>query len=192
MSKRRNRLVPFLALVLCLGAAYLYFSPYIAFARLKMAAQKGDEQALSALVDFPAVRESVTGEVSHAVGSKLALGGRARGLGGIAGAFAGALSSHVVNTLVTPQGIAGLVKGARSARDAARDAARGDGDADEGDKPKGGSPVSTRQGYEGPNTFVVHLADKESGKERAALVLTRQGLASWRMTGVRLGSGHRD
>ncbi|HET6764500.1 MAG TPA: DUF2939 domain-containing protein [Longimicrobiaceae bacterium] len=189
MSKRRNRLVPFLALALCLGAAYLYFSPYIAFARLKSAAQKGDEQALSALVDFPAVRASVTGEVSGAVSSRLSFGGRARGLGNVAGALAGALSSNVVNALVTPQGIAGVVKGARSAREAAR----GDGDAsDDGDKPRHDSPVKTSQGYEGPNTFVVHLAEKESGKERAALVLTRQGLASWRMTGVRFGGGHRD
>jgi len=191
MSKRRSRLVPFLALALCLGAAYLYFSPYIAFARLKSAAQSGDEQALSALVDFPAVRASVTGEVSGAVSNTFSLGGRARGLGSVAGALAGALSANVVNSLVTPQGIAGLVKGARSARDAAR--GDDDGDAsDDGEKAPHDSPVATTQGYEGPNTFVVHLAEKKNGKERAALVLTRQGLASWRMTGVRLGGGPRD
>ena len=187
MSKRRSRFVPFVALCLCLGAAYVYFSPYVAFARLKSAAQNGDEQAMSALVDFPAVRESVTGEVSGAVEHSLSFGGRARALGGLGGAIAGALSSRVVNTLVTPHGIAALVKGGRSARDAARD-----DDAGTSDEPKHESSVKLSEGYEGPNTFVVHLGDKASGKERVALVMTRQGIASWRMTGVRLGSGHRD
>jgi hypothetical protein len=186
MSNRRSRIVPLFALALCLGAAYVYFSPYVAFARLKLAAGSGDEQALRALVDFPAVRESVKGEVSGAVGRTLSLGGRVRGLGGIAGAAAGVLSSHVVDALVTPQGISALVKGGRSVKDAARDAGGGS-------QGGGGAPaVTTTQGYEGPNTFVVHLAERGSGKERASLVLTRSGIVSWRMTGVRMGAGHGD
>jgi hypothetical protein len=185
MSKRRSRFVPLLALALCLGGAYVYFSPYIAFQRLKWAAGSGDEQALSGLVDFPSVRSSLKGEVSGMVNRELSFGGRVHGLGGLGGAIAGALSSRVVDAVVTPRGISALVKGGHTVRDAAKGAA--------GEDSGGGSPaVTASQGYEGPNTFVVHLADKASGKERASIVLSRSGVASWRMTGVRFGAHHEE
>jgi hypothetical protein len=183
MSQRRSRLLPFLALVLCLGAAALYAAPYVAFARLSTAARNGDEQALNGLVDFPAFRESLKGEVSGAVDRGLSVHGRRNPLGALGGMLAGAASNYVVNTLVTPHGIAALVRGARSAREAAR----GDDSASSTDGQKHDAGVELKKGYEGPGTFVVHVTEKDGGKERVALVMTRSGLWSWKLSGVRLG-----
>jgi hypothetical protein len=187
MSQRRSRLVPFLALVLCLGAAWLFAAPYVAFARLSTAAKNGDEQALKGLVDFPAVRESLRSELSGAVDRGLSVHGRRNPLGALGGVLAGAASSYVVNTVATPHGIAALVRGARSAKDAAR----GDDSASAGEE-KHDSPVVLRKGYEGLNTFVVHVTEKDGGKERAALVMSRDGFSSWKLTGVRLGGPRED
>jgi hypothetical protein len=183
MSQRRSRFAPFLALVLCLAAGWLYASPYVAFARLGTAAKNGDEQALQGLVDFPSFRESLKGEVSGAVDRGLSIHGHRNPLGALGGVLAGAASNYVVSSLVTPHGIAALVRGAHSAKDAAR----GDETDASGEKRKD-SPVVLRKGYEGLNTFVVHVSEKDSGKERVALVMTRDGLSTWKLSGVRLGS----
>lgn len=186
MSQRRSRIVPFFALLLCLGAGYLFATPYIAFARLGTAAKSGDEQALKTLVDFPSFRESLKSEVSGAVDRQLSINGHHNPLGALGGMLAGAASNYVVNSLITPHGIAALVRGARSAKEAAR----GDDSTSSNDE-KHDSPVVLKKGYEGLNTFVVHVTDKDSGKERVALVMTRDGIASWKLSGVRLGS-HED
>jgi hypothetical protein len=185
MSQRRSRLVPFLALVLCLAAGWLYAAPYLAFARLGTAARNGDEQALQGLVDFPSFRASVKSEVSGMVDRELSPGGRRNPLGALGGMLAGAASSYVVSSLVTPHGIASLVRGARSAREATRS-----GDSASQSEKKHDSPVELRKGYEGLSTFVVHVTEKDSGKERVALVMTRDGLSTWKLSGVRLGNAH--
>lgn len=167
-----------MALVLCLAGAYLYFSPYIAFARLKSAAQKGDEQALQTLVDFPAFRESIRTEVAGSVDRNLGHGP----LGSLGSAFAGVATSYVANALVTPRGIAGLVRGSRSGADALK-GERSDGDA----AGEHDARVKVSRGYEGLSTFAVHVRDARSGKANVTLLMTRAGVASWKLSGVRLG-----
>lgn len=179
--QKRSIAKPFVVLVVLFAGVWLYFAPYMALHRLQGAAQAGDEQAMRELVDFPSLRESVkqnvTGVVEHGIGSR---GGPLAQLGGM---LAGRVASPVVDAFVTPQGVAALTTGQRPGRHVDRDAG-----ADAKSLRVRGLVAKRR--YETLDRFVVHFVDRDSGKERLALVMHREGIAGWKLSGVRIpGSG---
>jgi hypothetical protein len=46
--------------------------------------------------------------------------------------------------------------------------------------------VKVKRGYESFDLFVVHFVGKENGRERMALLLRRDGITHWRLSGIRL------
>jgi hypothetical protein len=52
--------------------------------------------------------------------------------------------------------------------------------------------VKVKRGYESFDLFVVHFVSKENGKERMALLLRRDGIANWRLSGIRLPGAQAD
>lgn len=163
---------PLFALVVFAVAGWLYFTPYMALNKLQAAAEAGDTQALNEMVDFPALRTSIKGEVQSAV---------ARGIqkdGGIFAALGSAVTGMmvdpVVNAAVTPEGIGLLMKG-RSPTD--------DEDSKEDDE-NWREDVKIGRRYEAADRFIVQYSDRESGDERISLVMRRDGLR-WRLAGVR-------
>lgn len=168
--KRRSYL-PLLSLMLCLAAAWMYASPYLAMRKLQRAAERGDVATLNEVVDFPALRTSVKDNVRSSVARGIQSdGGLAGALGG---ALAGALVSPLVDAAVTPTGIAALADG--------RDPRDRDGDDDEPRRER-----RVERGYEGLNRWVVSYRDAENGGEQIALIMRRDGLG-WKLSGVRFG-----
>lgn len=173
---RKSRLLPVVSLVLCVAAAaWLYATPYVSVRKLQSAVQDGDTDAMSALVDFPALRESVKdnlqGSVERRVSSR---GGKA--LGALGAALTGAATNRVVDAAVTPYGLAALMEGRRPGRES--HAQR------EEKKSAWREKVKIDRGYEGANRFAVRYLDRESGEERMALLLHRDGLA-WKLAEIR-------
>lgn len=165
-----------LCLVIALGAAGLaFYAPYHAYEQITEAARAGDAEALARRVDFPAFRQSIKDEVRSEVGQGLS-GGRNLGpLSGLVSVIAGAAASPAVDAFVTPEGISALASGRRP-----------------GDKQREGegetaSSIETVKGWEDPSTFVVRFRDRESGAQRMALVMRRDGVR-WRLSGLRLGA----
>jgi len=159
------------------AAVWLYFTPYLAMNQLQKAAKAGDTQAMNELVDFPSLRESVKHNVRSAVANEM--GQRSHGaLGTLGGLLAGALAGPVVDAFVTPDGIAALTQGQRpgSRRDGAIDSVVNANSKD----------VKVKRGYESLDLFVVHFIDRDDGKEKMALLMRRDGLTHWRLTGIRL------
>lgn len=180
MAKKRS-LAPFAFLVVLFAAVWMYFTPYLAMRKLEAAAEAGDTRALNDLVDFPALRESVKSELRSTVSRRIA-SDEGNPLAALGGLIAGKLASPFVDAAVTPQGIAALTEGRRP----------GEESDEKGDGEKRGvraPDVKVKQGYEGLDRFVVRFHDRESGKERVALVMEREGLAGWKLTGVRLDGG---
>lgn len=176
MAQKRSPLSTLLVLAVLFAGVWVYFTPYLALNKLQKAARQGDQQAMAELVDFPSLRESVKGNVASAVEHSV---GRGRNpLGVLGGILAGAVASPVVDAVVTPQGIAALTEGVRPG-------ARRNGDAD-GSSGVRVKDVKVRRGYEDFDHFAVHFVDKNNGHERMALVLRREGLVHWRLSGVRL------
>jgi hypothetical protein len=167
---------PLLFLSLCVGAVWLYFTPYLALKELQAAAEAGDREALERMVDFPAVRASVKDEVRGVVADGV---GRDRGpLASLGAALAGAVADPLVDAFVTPDGIAAAVRGERPSL------RRGRAGAERRDK-----EMEVERGYQGADTFLVTFREKESGREGLTLVLRRQGLSEWRLSGIRLAEG---
>lgn len=179
--KARSLLRLALAFVVVAGAAYLYAMPYLAFDQLKTAAEKGDERALSRLVDFSSLRDSIRGEVRAEVQRRMSLDGPASSMGGLSGLVAGGLTARVTNALVSPHAIASMVQGGRPLAARLRSGPVRDGAAAQR------APVAITRGYETPSRFVVRVADQATGTARVSLVMRRSGWAQWRLDAVRFG-----
>lgn len=176
--RRRSRILPLFSLALCVAAAWLYFSPFLAYRKVTQAAERGDAQALNEVVDFPALRTSFKDNVRSTVAREISAD-TGNPFAAMGGALAGMLTSALIDAAVTPSGIAALTKG-KDPRD--RD---GDEAAEEKDDERSTNVERDRR-YEGMNRFAVRYLDKETGAEQYALLMTRDGLG-WKLTGVRFG-----
>ncbi len=179
--RKRSSLAPFLFLAVLFAGVWLYFTPYLALRKIQAAAERGDAETLNEMVDFPAFRESVKQGVRTAVSREISPNERSSNpFAAIGGMIAGALVGPMVDAFVTPEGIAALTNGIRPDSDGGRD-----GNSDGGGRTIDADVKITRE-YEGVDRFVVHFVDEKSGKERVALVMHRDGLADWKLSGVRL------
>ena len=172
--RRRSSFVPLFSLALCVFAAWMYFSPYLAYHKLTRAADRGDVEALNEVVDFPALRTSFKDNLRTAVAREISADAD-NPFAAMGGALAGMLTSRVGDAAVTPAGIAALTRG----EDPTDGDSRGDGDREN-------TSVEREKRYEGLNRFAVRYMDRESGGEQFALILRRDGLG-WKLTGVRFG-----
>jgi hypothetical protein len=172
--RRRSPLLPLFSLALCVFAAWLYASPYLAYRKLTRAADRGDVEALNEVVDFPALRTSFKENLKTAVAREISADAD-NPFAAMGGALAGMLTSRVVDAAVTPSGIAALTRG----NDPTEDEGRGDGGREN-------TSVERDKGYEGLNRFAVRYMDRENGGEQFALILRRDGLG-WKLSGIRFG-----
>jgi hypothetical protein len=169
--------LPLLLVGVVAAGGWFYMTPYFAMKRLQNAARSGDTEALRDMVDFPAVRQSIKDEAREAVAGEI--GGRSRSgaLGSLGGLLAGAVVDRVVDVAVQPEGIAAMTSGIRPG-----DRRHGDGSREHVD-----AKVDIHRGYESMDRYVVSFRDEDSGKQRLALVMHRDGLVDWKLSAVRLG-----
>lgn len=164
---------PFVFIAVCAVAIWLYFTPHLAMRRLQQAAEAGDRAALAEMVDFPSVRASVKEEVRDALSERISKDDSP--LGAFGAALAGVVVDPLVDSFVTPSGIAAAVRGERPSLG-------GHGERAE----KAAKDLEVARGYESVDTFVLHFRDRDDGEERMALVMRRDGLAGWKLSAIRI------
>jgi len=164
--------LPIFSLALCVAAAWLYFTPYMAVNKLQAAAERGDAEALNEMVDFPALRTSIRTEIQGATARGIQKDGGV--LAALGAAAAGFVVGPVVDAAVTPQGISMLMKGQSP----------GDDDKDSDDEESWRDDVKIHRRWEASDKFVVQYRNRDSGRDQIALVMRREGLR-WRLTGIR-------
>ena len=167
--------LPIFSLALCVAAAWLYFTPYMAVNKLQAAAEAGDTRALNEMVDFPALRVSIKSEIQNTVADGISKD--AGVFAAIGSAVTGVIVEPVVNAAVTPQGIGLLMQGKRPT----------DND-DSEDDGKWRERTKIDRRWEAGDKFVVQYRDRESGDQRISLIMRREGLR-WRLSGVRFSEG---
>jgi hypothetical protein len=173
-----NRILGVLALLVLLLAAAAYIgSPFWTFHELKEAARSGDKDRLEALVDFPAVRENLKGQVDS---KAVKLAREASGVGFPAvmalGKLGSVIGDRAVDRLVTPEAITALVTKGRNLRlHQVNDDHQG---AD--------AQPQVRYAYLAPDRFRVALSPADRPDTTVALVMNRQGLFSWRVEELEL------
>lgn len=93
---------------------WFWASPYYATYQLQAAVRQGDAARLASYVDFPAVRESLKSQLKAKALDELALddtSNNLEALGGLVGSLLGAaLIDSVVDTLITADGLALLIR----------------------------------------------------------------------------------
>lgn len=162
-----------IAVAVALFAAWLYFSPHLAVKSMKSAAESNDAEALSSQVDFPALKESLKASFSAQMLSKATNASDDNPFGAAGAALAMAMVGPMIDSLVTPQAVAVMMKGQKPQADSRSGAASSNN-------------VETSMGYRDFSTFAVSLKDKGSAEEPLELIFKRHGLFSWKLSGVNL------
>lgn len=178
------KLVPTLIGVAVIGFAVAWFgSPVLAARDLTEAAKTGDEAELKRLVDFPAFRSSLKDELRDEMVARLrmdnALGDSA--LSGIGMILAPGLVNGAIDILITPEVIAEVVNSGetpdptRRLRNREPEKAEADAKGDE---------VKQSYGFRDLNTFTITLSQTDDPDQKLALLMKRQGLFGWKLSGV--------
>lgn len=174
MQERGTNFGLWLFLLVLLAGAGFYFSPHLAMYNLKQAVENRDYDSVAQQVDFPAVRESLFASFNLILQAKASQQGQQNPaeVAAAAGRVEGAVSA-----LATPQNLALMFRGERPVlQRQSREESSFIGKRD--------TVIDTR--YEDFNHFVVSTRKKGSKDAAISFVLTRQGLLSWRLSGVRL------
>lgn len=172
------------------GAAALFAlawaaAPVLAAQALIRAARAGDERKIERLVDFPALRESLKDELNAELVARMRRDPRVvdGGLGGLGMMLAPMLLSGAVDTLVTPEVVADMVRTAEAPDPTRRPAPEPAGDRTDADD------IHQSWGYRGLNAFAVTLTDRDRPDDHLALILERRGLFAWKLAAVDIHSG---
>ena len=158
--------------VLLAAGSWLYATPYLAVYGMKNAAEARDAGRLSGYIDFPAVKDNLKSTLNAKVtGNVRASDNPLAAMGSALGAM---IINPMVDVFVTPEAIADMMKGYKPSLTGR---AEGAGNS---------ARTDTSMGYEGINHFVVSVRRQGDHSEPVAMVLQRQGLASWRLVAIRL------
>ena len=170
---------------------WLYSAPYRVLNAIRLAAEAGDSERLSELVDFGAVRESLREQVNSALAVSLAHSASSSSqddpyaaAGAAFGVMLGqAVVDRLVETFVSPSAIAGLASGRRPSTPPF---------AGPGPSPTAEATFSCpslepkiTSGYDSASRFSIHFGDRGSRDDLVTLVLRRRWF-SWRLTSIRL------
>ena len=142
------------AAILGLALVACFISPFVAAQRLIRAARMGDVAGLEQTVDFPAFRASLK-------------------------MLAPSLVEGAVDGLVTPEGVAAMVRS-------------GDKPRPEKPVPAADTPAAPKErihqswAYRGVNRFAVTLTRDDRPDDPLVLIMERRGPLSWKLAGVDL------
>lgn len=169
----RKWVVAAIVLAVLFAGAYLG-SPFWAARQLRAAAMSGDVDRIEATVDFPAVRDSLTSQLTIALTKRMDESPEMQdnpfaGLGAI---LMPTIVQRVVNVYVTPDGIAAIMK---------------QGELKKRDGRSQKADLSYDYEWRSLDRFAVIVRGKDVPADRApAIVFERRGIFSWKMIRLQL------
>jgi Protein of unknown function (DUF2939) len=168
----RNWLIGLMLAAAALLGGWYYASPFYAMSQLRDAAKAGDEAALEARVDFPALRDDLKQEASAAMAREIA-DNPENPLGAAGATFGMALVGPMIDAFVNPDMIARLV----------REGKTGNADAEEVPSEQAGE-ADWQVERNGLSTFIARPVS-DDGEPGPELEFARDGLG-WRLVGMNL------
>lgn len=180
MSKKT--LIAGVAAVAIVFAGAYFASPLLAANALRGAAQAGDADKLQRLVDFPAVRESLKGQLNTMVTQSIQSDPEMQNnpFAGLAAVMAPAIVNQAVDGYVTADGLSAMM-----AADRPKVSPPGAPAAPKADAPAK-SKARFEQGYRDLGTYVVSSVNEADPNARFDFVMHRQGLFGWKLTRIEL------
>lgn len=161
-----------IAALMVAAGGYSVASPYLAIGEIRDAMRDGKADVLRQHIDFPALRESVKGQLNAAMMKSAATDRDENPFAAVGVMLAGALAGPMVDRMLTPESLTAMARGGRPS--AGRDA-------------KGGTATldNFKGKYEAWNRFVVTVPE-EDRKASVAFVFTRERFTDWKLTAMRL------
>lgn len=168
----RKRWVVAAGAVLASFALTYLASPYLAVRQFVLAARSGDADRLAASVDFSAVRTGLKPQLSAAVTARVERdpGMRGNPLAGLGLMLVPTILDRMVDSVVTPNGIATLVRLGRT----------GPSDGAGGASPR----MDYDYGYAGIDHFRLTVRRKESREQPIALTFERRRWLAWKLVRI--------
>lgn len=168
----RTRVLAAGAVGALLVAATSFASPWWSLHRLRDAVARHDADAVSAQVDFPALRASVKDQLQASIGHDVDSADGGNPFAEIGRKFAMAVASPLVDAIVSPEGVAAMVEHGKVS--IAKPAPASDAPATEPPREKPRYAVH----YRGWDRFAVTAQDGGS------FIFRRDGLWSWKLAGI--------
>jgi hypothetical protein len=177
---------PLSVLLVLAFLVWAYFAPQLTVRSMRLAAERGDAEALAAHVDFPALRQNLKSQFAVAAAERIG-GDGSGGWRDFGAALATAAAAPAIDALVSEQGLMLMFTGRGLARDglAAIPADEATG------RPASGG-IDAKQwkaamGYEDLSTYTVTLHPEGDGAVPAKLVFKRHRLLWWKLSGIEIG-----
>lgn len=117
MTKRKKIAIIGISVAVVAFLAWVVAAPYLTLYQMKRAAQRNDSAALSHYIDFQGVRDDLTRQIDTMFAQRVKLDPRLQDspLAALGNAAAQVMAQRLVETYVTPEGIAQLLGGMQPA-----------------------------------------------------------------------------
>lgn len=171
-------------------AVWAYFAPHLTMRSMRMAAERGDAEALAAHVDFPAVREDLKAQFSAAASERIG-GDGSGGWRDFGAALATAAAAPAIDALVSEASLMllftgrDMVRGRLTAQPAP--ARPSDVSSDMASERGAARPRwNPAMGYTDLSTFTVRFDLNDDPALPTTLVFKRHRVLWWKLSSVRL------
>lgn len=126
MTRRKKIATIGISIAVAAFVAWVLLAPYLTLYQMKRAAQRNDSAALSHYIDFESVRADLTRQIDTMFAQRAKLDPRLQDspLAALGNAAAQVMAQRLVETYVTPEGIAQLLDGMQPALQGAREPAQ--------------------------------------------------------------------
>ena len=173
-----KKVILIISLLLVSAIAYLAAGPFLTLRAIGSGLVEPDSDVLAANIDFPALRQNFKEQINAQMMNKAASGLKGNPLNTLAMGVATRMTDRLVDSLVTPAGLIGIIEGKNRMENALispeEQAAR---KADRREK----LFKNARMGYDSINRFSVWVRNERGGEVR--LILARHGL-SWKLVNL--------
>jgi hypothetical protein len=176
MKKRTRTRLIVVAAILAVG--WVSYTPYLAVEQMRQAAENRDAVTLSQYINYPAVRESLKANLNAKMVAEIGKRDDKNPFVLIGAALATSFIGPFVDSLVTPDGMAMMMRGDKPSFDKSRPSSTSVSASD-------ALPTTTTMGYESFDEFVVK--NKKAGEaEPVVLIFRRENIVNWKLSAIRL------
>ena len=169
-----KKVILIVCLLLVSAMAYLAADPFLTLRAIGSGLVEQDSEVLAANIDFPALRQNFKEQINTQMMNKAASGLKGNPLSALAMGVATHMTDRLVDSLVTPAGLIGIIEGKNRMENVLispeEQAAR-----------KEKLFKNARMGYDSINRFSVWVHNERGGEVR--LILARDGL-SWKLVNL--------
>jgi len=182
---KKTLLILFIILIV-LGGVGIYFTPYISFHNMRLAAENRDA-VLSDYIDYPSLKESLKVNLHARMSGEAQDKKNKDPFEKMGEAIVSAFINPVVDAFVTPESLSMMMRGyippvnksERTSEKKSENVSKKKTSHDDSD-------IETTMYYESFNRFVVKVKNKNSAEEPVELIFRRDWVIYWKLSAIKL------